>query len=191
MPTALWCRPCPTLLAAPPLTQLHAIPLGPVAVTQSRAQRCPPLPARSCSRNEASSQLLCSGLSKPRELSHSSYTLPSRPSSRHSVLNQRFCPMRTAPHRVLPSCPLPAGAAPGWAVLSPFPPAPCLNCKTKKRHVVIKVLGAACCSHRGKGSTDYFLVQTLSGIKVLCGSVNDHSLLPVYSQSFTGRRMRQ
>ena len=25
----------------PPLTQLHAVPSGPVAVTQSRAQRCP------------------------------------------------------------------------------------------------------------------------------------------------------
>jgi len=34
---------------------------------------------RSCSRHEASPQLLCSALSKPRELSCSSYILPSRP----------------------------------------------------------------------------------------------------------------
>ena len=31
--------------AAPPLTQLHAVPSGPVAVTQSRAQRCPSAPS--------------------------------------------------------------------------------------------------------------------------------------------------
>ena len=30
--------------SAPPLTQLHAVPSGPVAVTQSRAQRCPSAP---------------------------------------------------------------------------------------------------------------------------------------------------
>jgi len=41
---------------------------GPVAVTQSRAQRCPPLPVRSCSCHETSPQLLCSALSKPRGL---------------------------------------------------------------------------------------------------------------------------
>jgi len=29
---------------APPLTQLHAVPSGPVAVTESRAQRCPSAP---------------------------------------------------------------------------------------------------------------------------------------------------
>jgi len=44
MPTALWSRPCPSAPAAPPLTQLHAIPSGPLAVTQSRAQRCPSAP---------------------------------------------------------------------------------------------------------------------------------------------------
>jgi len=53
MPTALCCSPCPWPPAAPPLTQLHALPSGPVAVTQSRAQRCPPLSVRSCSRHEA------------------------------------------------------------------------------------------------------------------------------------------
>ena len=41
----------------------------------------PPLPVRSCSRQEASSQLLCSGLNTPRDLSCFSYTLPSRPFS--------------------------------------------------------------------------------------------------------------
>ena len=39
-----------------PPTQLHAVPSGPVAVTQSRAQRCPLLPVRSCSRHQASPQ---------------------------------------------------------------------------------------------------------------------------------------
>ena len=37
----------------------------------------PPLPVRSCSHHEASPQLLCSALSQPRDLSHSSYILPS------------------------------------------------------------------------------------------------------------------
>ena len=36
----------------------------------------PPLPVRNCSHHEASPQLLCSGLSKPRDLSHSSYISP-------------------------------------------------------------------------------------------------------------------
>ena len=45
-----------SLTPSPPLAQLHAIPSGPVAVTQSRAQRCPPLPVRSCSHHEASRQ---------------------------------------------------------------------------------------------------------------------------------------
>ena len=39
----------------------------------------PPLPVRSCSRHEAFPQLLCSGLSKPRDLSRPSHTLSSRP----------------------------------------------------------------------------------------------------------------
>jgi len=38
----------------------------------------PPLPVRSCSRHEASPQLLCSALSTPRGLSRSSHTLPYR-----------------------------------------------------------------------------------------------------------------
>ena len=43
---------------------------------ESRAQRCLLLPVRSCSCHEASPQLLCSGLNKPRHFSHSSRTLP-------------------------------------------------------------------------------------------------------------------
>ena len=39
----------------------------------------PRFPVRSCSRHEASPQLLCSALSKPRDLSPSSHILPSRP----------------------------------------------------------------------------------------------------------------
>ena len=38
-----------------------------------------PLPVRSCSHHEGSPQLLCSGLSKPRDHSRSSHTLPSTP----------------------------------------------------------------------------------------------------------------
>ena len=60
------------------LTQLHTISSGNVAVTESRAQRCPPLPVRSCSCHEASPQLLCSGPSTPKDLSCSSHTSPSR-----------------------------------------------------------------------------------------------------------------
>lgn len=44
---------------------------------ESRAQRCPPLPMRSCSCHEAFPQLLCSGLNKPRDLGCSSHTSPS------------------------------------------------------------------------------------------------------------------
>ena len=44
MPAALWCSPCPQPPAAPPLTQLRAVPSGPVAVTQSRAQCCLSVP---------------------------------------------------------------------------------------------------------------------------------------------------
>ena len=33
-----------TPFPAPPLTQLHAVPSGPVAVTGSRAQQCPSIP---------------------------------------------------------------------------------------------------------------------------------------------------
>ena len=54
---ALWCRPFPS----PP-----AVPSGPVAVRESRAQRCPLLPVRSCSRHQASPQLLCSALNSER-----------------------------------------------------------------------------------------------------------------------------
>lgn len=44
MPTALWGRTFPYHPPGPPLTQLHATPLGPVAVTESRAQHCPSTP---------------------------------------------------------------------------------------------------------------------------------------------------
>ena len=44
MPTTLWCRPFPSTSAVPPLTQLHAVLLGPVAVTESRAQHRPSAP---------------------------------------------------------------------------------------------------------------------------------------------------
>ena len=62
----------------PPLTQLHTIPSGPVSITREQSSALPH-PVRSCSRHEASPQLLCSGLSKPRGLSCSSHTLLYRP----------------------------------------------------------------------------------------------------------------
>ena len=46
---------------------------------ESRGQHCLPLPVRSCSRHEASPQLLCSGLNKPRDPSSSSCVSLSRP----------------------------------------------------------------------------------------------------------------
>jgi len=36
MPTTLWCSPCPSPPAAPSVTQLHAVPLGPDTVTRER-----------------------------------------------------------------------------------------------------------------------------------------------------------
>jgi len=62
VPTALWCRSFPNSHSAPPLTHPHAVPSGPFAVTESRAQCCS---VRSCSCHQASPQLICSGLSKP------------------------------------------------------------------------------------------------------------------------------
>ena len=50
--TVHWAEPFPHP-CRPPLAQLHAIPSGSVAVTESRA---PPLPVRSCSRHDASPQ---------------------------------------------------------------------------------------------------------------------------------------
>ena len=111
MPTVLWCRPClasqsQILVNRPPLTQLHAVPSGPVTVTQSRAQRSPPLPVRSCSRHEAFPQLLCSALSKPRGLRAPHTPCPAdpfpslHPSFGHSLtVLQSFCTVmsKTAP----------------------------------------------------------------------------------------------
>ena len=58
-------------------TELHTVPSGPVTVTESRSQCCPPLPVRSCSCHRPPLSLLCSGLSKPRDLDYSSHFLPS------------------------------------------------------------------------------------------------------------------
>ena len=71
-------QPFPDIQPDPPLTQLHTIPLSPDVVTDSRAQCFPSAPCGSCSHHGSSPQLLCSGLDKPRDLSRSSYTLPSR-----------------------------------------------------------------------------------------------------------------
>ena len=66
----------------------RALSLSQTAELSSASQ----LPVRSCSRHEASPQLLCSGLSTPRDLSCSSYTLPSDasplllPSLEHSLI---------------------------------------------------------------------------------------------------------
>ena len=61
--------------SCPSLTQLHAVPSGPVTVTESRAQCCS---VRSCNYHEASPQLLLSALSTPSDLSHNTHLLPSR-----------------------------------------------------------------------------------------------------------------
>ena len=69
-----------------PDTQLslpwHSPMLFPWALSLShRAElsAAPLLPVRSCSRHQASLQLLCSALNKPKDLSHSSYISPCRP----------------------------------------------------------------------------------------------------------------
>ena len=77
MPTTLWCRPFPSPPTAPPLTQHHAVLWGPVAV-RAELSAAPLLPPRSCSRHEASPQLLCSGPNKSRALSCCSWILFSR-----------------------------------------------------------------------------------------------------------------
>lgn len=59
------------------LTQLYAIPSGPIAVTETRAQSCLTLPVRSCRHHEGTPQLLCYVLSTLRDCSCSSYVLPS------------------------------------------------------------------------------------------------------------------
>jgi len=68
-------------LHACPLTQLYPVPLGLVAVTESRAQRCPSTPlAVAAPTTRPPLNLLCSGLHKSRNLSHSSlYPLLVRP----------------------------------------------------------------------------------------------------------------
>ena len=79
MPTALKVKNLFLIPTWPSPAQLHAVPSGPVAVTESRAQRYPSAPfMRSCGHRNASPQLLCSGLNRARDLSHFSYTFPSR-----------------------------------------------------------------------------------------------------------------
>jgi len=79
-------------------TQLRVVASGPVGA--------PPLPVRSCSRHQASPQLLCSVLSKPRGLSCSSHTLPSWAFAisvalfwmlSNSCMSSLYCGTRTAP----------------------------------------------------------------------------------------------
>jgi len=77
-----------SLTSGPPLAQFHVVPSGPVAVTQSRAQCCPPLPVRSCCCHEAPPSLLCSGPSTPRAPSRSSQFFSSRPFTIFIVLFQ-------------------------------------------------------------------------------------------------------
>ena len=81
--------PCPLQKGAEPFPHsqlpLHWHSSMPFPRALSLSQRAelsaaPPLPVRSCSRHEASPQLLCCGLSKPGDLSHSSYSCHSRPS---------------------------------------------------------------------------------------------------------------
>lgn len=55
-----------------PFSQALPLPHG------AELSTAPPLPARSCSCHEGSALLLCSGMNKPRDLSHSTCILPSR-----------------------------------------------------------------------------------------------------------------
>jgi len=80
--------PCPPPCgAAPvpnpqlPLPWHSSVPFPRALSLSHRAElsAAPPLPVRSCSRHQASPQLLCSALSTPRDLSSSSYVFPSRP----------------------------------------------------------------------------------------------------------------
>jgi len=65
------------LFLTPKSAKLHAISSGPVAVTREQSSELPWWGA--VGLHEASPQLLCSGLNKPRALSCFSYILPSRP----------------------------------------------------------------------------------------------------------------
>ena len=64
----------------PPLMQLHATPSGSHHCPQrADLSTAPPLLVRSYSCHKGSPQLPCSGLSKPSDLSHTVYPMPSRP----------------------------------------------------------------------------------------------------------------
>jgi len=73
-------EPFPNMQPDPPLSQLHAVPSGPVAVPRAELSTCP---SATLMRKQATMRpplgLLCSGLNKPRHLSHSSCVCLSRP----------------------------------------------------------------------------------------------------------------
>lgn len=54
----------------------------------------------------------------------------------------------------------------------------------------MKALAAARCTHQRKGSANYFLVQTVSVIKELCGSVANADSLPPHTQPVHGSQAR-
>jgi len=76
---SLGCAHCP-LVQRLTLPWHSSMPFPRALPLSHRAEisAAPALPVRSCSRHEASPQLLCSGLSKPRDLSCFSYFLPSK-----------------------------------------------------------------------------------------------------------------
>ena len=85
MPTALGSpfhahRPLvQTLSLTPSCPSPDTAPCSSLSLSQrAELSAAPLLPVRSCSRHEASPQLLCSALSKSRGLNHSSHTLSSR-----------------------------------------------------------------------------------------------------------------
>ena len=79
MPTALWCRPCPQPPSAPPQHSSMPFPRALSLLQGTELSAAPLLPVRSCSRHQASPQLLCSVLNNPRDLNHPSYIFPSIP----------------------------------------------------------------------------------------------------------------
>ena len=79
------------------------------------------------------------------------------------------------------------GCRVGVSRLSPYldaPPSPLQTStlKKKRRYSPMKALAAARCTHQRKGSANYFLVRTVSVIKVLRGSVVNADSLPLHTQ---------
>ena len=133
MPTVLWCRAFPNPRPSPGTAPCRS--LGPVAVTQSRAQRCPPLPMRSCSRHQAplSSSALCPAHPGPQRLQCPTSNAALSPvllSAHHLTLGEQPLagPMPSSPPEPISAPqapPRPRGPVPTRAEDAPRPHPPC------------------------------------------------------------------